>query len=103
MARKGYLNSEEIDTVVFSCHELGAKFPVYLPDVSLAWKIHELAFDVSCFVKEHQTVGFFSEEELESIHHAFNLEGAQLVDVGRRIYSQDFWSIGMKLRLSFHS
>ena len=36
MARKGYLNSEEIDTVVFSCHELGAKFPVYLPDVSLA-------------------------------------------------------------------
>ena len=35
MARKGYLNSEEIDTVVFSCHELGAKFPVYLPDVSL--------------------------------------------------------------------
>ena len=35
MARKGYLNSEEI-AVVFSCHELGAKFPVYLPDVSLA-------------------------------------------------------------------
>ena len=69
MARKGYLNSEEI-AVVFSCHEL--------------------AFDVSCFVKEHQTVGFFSEEELESIHHAINLEGAQLVDVGRTIYSQDF-------------
>ena len=35
MTRKGYLNSEEIDTLVFSCHEFGAKFPVYFPNVSL--------------------------------------------------------------------
>ena len=39
MAHKGYLNSEETDTLVFSCHEFGAKFPVYFPDVSLTRKI----------------------------------------------------------------
>ena len=32
MARKGYLNSEKIDTLIFSCHEFGAKFPVYFPE-----------------------------------------------------------------------
>ena len=47
--------------------------------VSLTQKIHELAFDVSCFVKEHETVGFLGEEEGESIHHAINLKGAQVV------------------------
>ena len=84
MALKGYLNSEEIDTLVFSCHEFGAKFPVYFPDVSLTQKIHELAFDVRCFVKEHQTVGLSSEEEGESIHHAINLESAQHVGVRQK-------------------
>ena len=71
MARKGYLNSEEIDTLVFSCHEFGAKFPVYFPDVPLTRKIHE-------------AVGLFSEEEGESIHHAIHLEGAQLVGVRQK-------------------
>ena len=84
MARKGYLNSEEIDTLVFNCHEFGAKFPVYFPDVPLTRKIHELAFDVPRFVREHKTVGLFSEEEGESIHHAINLEGAQLVGVRQK-------------------
>ena len=84
MARKGYLNSEEIDTLVFSCHGFGAKFPVYFPDVPLTRKIHELAFDVPRFVKEHKTVGLFSEEEGESIHHAINLESAQLVGVRQK-------------------
>ena len=37
-------------------------FPVYFPDVPLTRKIHELAFDVPRFVKEHKTVGLFSEE-----------------------------------------
>ena len=37
-------------------------FPVYFPDVPLTRKIHELAFDVPHFVKEHKTVGLFSEE-----------------------------------------
>ena len=32
MACKGYLNSEKIDTLVFSCGEFGAKFPVYFPE-----------------------------------------------------------------------
>ena len=49
--------------------------------------IHELAFDVPCFVKEHETVGLFSEEEGESIHHAINLKGAQLVGVRQKDYS----------------
>ena len=90
MAYKGYLNSEEFDTLVFSCYEFGAKFPVYFPDVPLTHKIHELAFDVPRFVKEHKTVGLFSEEEGESIHHAINLEGAQLVSV---------WQKDLQLRL----
>ena len=38
-----------------------------------------MTFDVSCFVKEHETVGFLREEEGESIHHAINLKGAQVV------------------------
>ena len=42
-------------------------------------EIHELAFDVPHFVKEHKTVGLFNEEEGESIHPAIKLEGAQLV------------------------
>ena len=46
--------------------------------------IHELALDVSRFVKEHKTVGLFSEEEGESIHHAINLEGAQLAGVRQK-------------------
>ena len=46
--------------------------------------IHELAFDVPCFVKEHETVGLFSEEEGESIHYAINLEGAQLLGVRQK-------------------
>ena len=84
IARKGYLNSEEIDTLVFSCYEFGAKFQAYIPDVPLTPKIDELAFDVPRFVKEHKTVGLFSEEEGESIHHAINLEGAQLVGVRQK-------------------
>ena len=84
MARKGYLNLEEIDTLVFSCHGFGVKFPVYFPDASLTRKIHELAFDVLRFVKEHKTVSLFSEKEVESIHHAMNLEGAQLVGVWQK-------------------
>ena len=81
MACKGYLNSEEIDTLVFSCHEFGAKFPVYFPDVHLTRKFHELAFDVPRFVKKHKTAVLFSKEEGESINHTINLEGAQLVGV----------------------
>ena len=84
MACKGYLNSEETDTLVFSCHEFGAKFPVYFPDIPLTQEIHELAFDVPRFVKEYQTVGLFSEEEGESIHRAINLEGTQLVGVQQK-------------------
>ena len=90
MARKGYLNSEKIDTLIFSCYEFGAKFQAYIPDVPLTPKIHELALDVPHFVKEHKTVGLFSEEKRESIHHAINLEGPQLVGV---------WQKDLQLRL----
>ena len=81
MARKGYLNSEKIDTLTFSCYGFGSKFSVYFPDVPLTRKIHELTFDVPGFAKEHKTVGLFSEEEGESIHPAIDLEDAQLVGV----------------------
>ena len=84
MARKGYLNSEKIDTLVFSCYEIGAKFQAYVPDVPLTPKIDELAFDVPHFVKEYKTVGLFSEEEEESIHHIINLEGPELVGVPQK-------------------
>ena len=43
-----------------------------------------MAFDVPRFVKEHKTVGLFSEEEGGSVHHAINLEGAQLVGVWQK-------------------
>ena len=84
MARRGFLNSEEINTLVFSCFEFGAKFPDYFPDVLFTRKIHELDFDVPRFVKEHRTVILFSEEEGKSIHHAINLDGAQLLGVRQR-------------------
>ena len=35
MAHKGYLNSEKIDTLTFSCYGFGSKFLVYFPDVPL--------------------------------------------------------------------
>ena len=35
--------------------------------------IHELVYDVSGFVEEHGTVGLFSEEEGESLHHKITL------------------------------
>ena len=76
MARKGYLNSEEIDTLVFNYYGFGAKFPVYFGDIPFTWKIHVLAFDAPWFVKEQK-----SKDEGDSIHHAINLKGAQLVDV----------------------
>ena len=43
-----------------------------------------MAFNVPGFVKEHKTVGLFSEEEGESIHHAIDLEDAQLVGVQQK-------------------
>ena len=45
------------------CYKFGALFPVYFPRVALTRKIHELVFDVSCFVVEHEVVGLFSQEE----------------------------------------
>ena len=51
---------------------------MYLPRVVLTRMIHELVFDVSGFVEEHGTVGLFSEEEGESLHHEITFEYAQL-------------------------
>ena len=41
-------------------------------------KIHRLVFHVPHFVDEHGTVGLFSKEEGQSLHHLINLEIAQL-------------------------
>ena len=84
---KWYLNSEEIGTLVFSCHEFGAKFLIYFPDVSLIQKMHELAFDVLRFVKEHQTVDLFSEEEGKVSTMLLTWKVLNLWVFGRRIYS----------------
>ena len=51
MAHKGFLNSEEINTLVFNCFEFGAKFPIYFQDLPLTREIHELVFDLPRFVK----------------------------------------------------
>ena len=48
----------------------GAKFPVYFSDVPLIQKNSRIGFWCTHFVKEHTTVGLFSEEEGKSIHHA---------------------------------
>ena len=45
---------------------------MYFPREALTRKIHELVFDIPCFVEEHETVGLFSEEEGESLHHEIN-------------------------------
>ena len=55
--------------------------PLYFPSVPLTRKIHEFVFEVPRFVKERRTVGLFSEEEEESIHHHINLESVQLASV----------------------
>ena len=60
------------------CCNFGALFSVYFPKSTLTRKIHELVFHVPHFVDEHGTVGLFSEEEGESLHHLKNLEAAQL-------------------------
>ena len=51
---------------------------MYFPREALTRKIHELVFDIPCFVEEHETVGLFSEEEGESLHHEINFESVQL-------------------------
>ena len=81
MARKRILLDHEKKRVTSLCYKFGELFPVYFSRVALTRKIHELVFDVSRFVGEHGTVGLFSEEEGESLHHEINLESAQLSSV----------------------
>ena len=78
MARKRILLDHEKKRVTSLCYKFGELFPVYFSRVALTRKIHELVFDVSRFVEEHGTVGLFSEEEGESLHHEINLKSAQL-------------------------
>ena len=78
MARKHILLDHEKARLTSLCYKLGELFSVYFPRVVLTRKIHELGFDVPCFVEEHGTLGLFSEEEGESLHHEINLESAQL-------------------------
>ena len=52
MACKRYLNSEETDTLLFSCYEFKTKIPVYFPDVLLTRKIHELYPVLSMNIKQ---------------------------------------------------
>ena len=34
--------------------------------------MHELIFDVLCFLAKHKTLGYLSEEEGKSVHHSIN-------------------------------
>ena len=81
MARKYILLDQEKARLTSLCCKFGELFPVYFRRVALTRKIHELVFDVPCFVEEHGAVGLFSEEEGESLHHEINLESAQLSSV----------------------
>ena len=78
MAWKHILLDHEKVRLTFLCYKFGELLPVYLPRVVLTRMIHELVFDVSGFVEEHGTVGLFSEEEGESLHHEITFEYAQL-------------------------
>ena len=78
MARKHILLDHEKARLTSLCYRFGELFLVYFPMVALTRKIRELVFDVPRFVGEHGTVGLFSEEEGESLHHEINLESAQL-------------------------
>ena len=77
MARRHLLSENEKETLKSLCCNFGALFPDYFPKSTLTWKIHEIVFHVPRFVDEHGTVGLFSEEEGESLHHLINLEAAQ--------------------------
>ena len=78
MARRHLLSKNKKVTLKFLCYNFGALFPVYFPTNTLTRKTHELVFHVPRFVDEYGTVGLFSEEEEESLHHLINMEAAQL-------------------------
>ena len=69
MDRKHILLDHEKARLTSLCYKFGELFPVYFPRVALTRKNHELVFDVPRFVEEHRTVGLFSEEEGDSLHH----------------------------------
>ena len=55
-------------------YNFDALFPVYFPKSTLTQKIHKLFFHVTRFVDGNGTVGLFSVEEGERLHHLIKLE-----------------------------
>ena len=70
MTHKGFLNSDEINTLVFSCFEYGPNSPIFSPGVPLTQNIHE----VPRFVKEQKTVGFSVKRSVEVYYMQFSLK-----------------------------
>ena len=63
------MSENEKETLKSLCSNFGALFPAYFPKSTFTRKIHELVFHELRFIDEHGTVGLFSEEEKESLHH----------------------------------
>ena len=60
-----------MNTVKSLCTGLG-NFTKYFSYENISRKIHELIFDVLCFLAKHKTLGYLSEEESEGVHHSIN-------------------------------
>ena len=61
MARR-FLSEEEVNSLEILCYEFGTIFPAYFPYRNITRKIHELVFNVPCFVRKHKTIGMLSEQ-----------------------------------------
>ena len=66
-----FLTEDEILSVEELCMGFG-KFTIHFPNETVTRVMHELIFDIPCFLAEHRTLGYLSEEEGESLHCSIN-------------------------------
>ena len=66
-----FLTEDEILSVKELCMSFG-KFTIHFPNEIVTRVMHELIFDIPCFLAEHRTLGYLSEEKGESLHCSIN-------------------------------
>ena len=62
ISAKRFLTETEINMIKTLCLGFG-NFTKYFPNENIYQKIHELIFDVPCFLAKHKTMGYLSKEE----------------------------------------
>ena len=79
MLIKQLLSDSDIERLCYFCEEFGRVYPMGFPESPcLTRKMHELIFHVPTFGNKHKTVGFYSEEDGESMHKVVNQQSRQL-------------------------